>query len=396
MFLNEEFIKLYEELSELNEAKADTQRLVDFAGEELANRFLAIKNRLKAPENDLYYWIKNRSPEELEKTVNRLETTKSKRAITRSVKNDGSTLICETAYWKVYHITTAEAAQLLGTDTEWCIANTSGMGEKRWREYTGQGFDFYFFISKVDYDPRGSHSKFALAILNVKEDGEFEYNLYDQKDIDGYYISDIPNKIGINIPGIILGLGKSLDGWTGLVACTHCDALVPEDDAYWIDDDMVCSDCYEKDTGSYEYEEIVASEATTSAETLVDPEDYSLYTDEALTAYKIYTFRVEGEMERRETKYNVPFKKALAELIACIKDFKTQPGFRGLTVDWSFDIGKGIFNPEILYFNASVEPGQAPWMRYNTRSKTPPPAFVKDAFKQLADAMEISLIDIGR
>lgn len=55
MFLNEEFMQIYEELTELNEAKADTQKLIDFAGEDLANRFLAVKNRLKAPENDLYY-----------------------------------------------------------------------------------------------------------------------------------------------------------------------------------------------------------------------------------------------------------------------------------------------------------------------------------------------------
>ena len=50
-----EFLELYEELSALNEGKVDTQRLVDFAGQELADRFLAIRNKLKSPENDLYY-----------------------------------------------------------------------------------------------------------------------------------------------------------------------------------------------------------------------------------------------------------------------------------------------------------------------------------------------------
>lgn len=49
------FIDLYETLSSLEESKADTQRLIDFAGEDLAKRFEEIKQRLKAPENDLYY-----------------------------------------------------------------------------------------------------------------------------------------------------------------------------------------------------------------------------------------------------------------------------------------------------------------------------------------------------
>jgi hypothetical protein len=395
MFLNEEFLKLYEELSILNEAKADTERLIDFAGEELANRFLAIKHRFKAPENDLYYWIKHKTVADLAAAVNELEATKSKRATSRELKTDGSILVSETSYWKVYHITTAKAAQLLGTDTEWCIANTNGMGEQRWNEYTGRGFDFYFFISKVNYDPRGKHSKFALAVLNITKTGEFEYNLYDQQDTDGYYISEIPNISGVNIPGINLDLGKSLDGWTGLVVCEHCDALVPEEDIHWMDDAiMICSDCYEK---YYEWEDDetdVPVTTTPAIEYSVDTEDYSLYTDESLTAYKIYTFPVSGDEEMSEQKYSIPFKTALTELITYIKKFKTQAGFRGVTISWSFDIGKGIFNPEILYFSASVEPGLRPWMRYNSRSKTPTPTFVKDAFKQLADAIGIPLGNI--
>jgi hypothetical protein len=55
-----DFIKLYEKLSAINEvtlteAKADTQKLITFAGKDLADRFLKIKHRLKTPENDLYY-----------------------------------------------------------------------------------------------------------------------------------------------------------------------------------------------------------------------------------------------------------------------------------------------------------------------------------------------------
>ena len=51
MLLNEAFSNIYEELSELNEAKADTQRLIDFAGEDLANRFLAIMYAIRCSES---------------------------------------------------------------------------------------------------------------------------------------------------------------------------------------------------------------------------------------------------------------------------------------------------------------------------------------------------------
>lgn len=54
-----ELDKLWEDFSEpLTESRADMQRLVDFAGAEPASRFFTIKNKLKAPKNDLYYWIK--------------------------------------------------------------------------------------------------------------------------------------------------------------------------------------------------------------------------------------------------------------------------------------------------------------------------------------------------
>ena len=61
----------------LSESKADEQRLIDFAGINLAKRFFALRQRFKSPENDLYYWIKNKTPQELEQAVSNLENTKS-------------------------------------------------------------------------------------------------------------------------------------------------------------------------------------------------------------------------------------------------------------------------------------------------------------------------------
>lgn len=49
------FITFYEKLNTLNESNADMQKLVRFAGQELADRFLKIKDRLPVKERDLYY-----------------------------------------------------------------------------------------------------------------------------------------------------------------------------------------------------------------------------------------------------------------------------------------------------------------------------------------------------
>jgi len=55
----------------INESKQDEQNLIDYVGENLAKLFFSNKNRLKSPENDIYYWLK-REPEELEDRLNSL------------------------------------------------------------------------------------------------------------------------------------------------------------------------------------------------------------------------------------------------------------------------------------------------------------------------------------
>ena len=193
-----DFIKLYEELSTLNEAKADTQKLVDFAGQELADRFLAIKSRLKAPENDLYYWIKKNSVEELEAAVANIESSKSSTETKKEIADEGAKLVAETDDWKVYEITTFAAAQQYGRDTKWCITGVDGKGDFYWNDYyTNRGVKFYFFITKKDYNARGTNSKYALAIWPKKK----AYEIYDQQD-DEVTLSEVPFIKNIRIPGV--------------------------------------------------------------------------------------------------------------------------------------------------------------------------------------------------
>jgi hypothetical protein len=230
-----ELDKLYEEA--IIESKADTQRLVDFAGADLASKFLAIKNKLKAPENDLYYWIKNKSVDELEKVVNRLENTKSNTQIKRETSGQGVELVCETEHWKVYHITTYEAAQAYGRDTHWCITGINEWGDKYWNEYKNKGVDFYFFITKEKYDPRGTDSKFALAIYPNND-----YEAFNQKDGE-VSLLDIKYIYEVEIPGV------DLDTLTERgTTCNRCGVFVPED-LVMLDPEgafAYCEDCYDE------------------------------------------------------------------------------------------------------------------------------------------------------
>lgn len=196
MNLIEEF-KLYEKLWDtLEESKADTQKLIDFAGEDLANRFLVAKSRLKAPENDLYYWVKNKTPEELELALDTLENTKTKTQAKKELSEAGAELICDTEHWKVYHITTFEASKKYGRDTKWCITGIDGYGDKYWKEYTEEAdVNFYFLIAKEGYDARGTESKFALA-LYPRGLGEV-FNQQDEK----VTFKDIPYIDEVHIPG---------------------------------------------------------------------------------------------------------------------------------------------------------------------------------------------------
>ena len=238
--MNYEFLNLYEELSTLNEGKADTQRLVDFAGQELADRFLAIRNKLKSPENDLYYWIKNKTPGELDVYIRDRESTKSVTQIKKEISENGAELIDETDLWKVYHITTYEAAQKYGRDTKWCITGIENSGDKYWKDYKEKGADFYFLITKENYDTRGRNSKFAIALYEEEEvfyddveDDEEEsyinpacYEVYDQQDYSVLF-EDVPYINEVKIPGINLADYEPLTG--RLFPCEKCGNWMREE-----------------------------------------------------------------------------------------------------------------------------------------------------------------------
>lgn len=219
MKLYEEF-KLWETLwdTQLIEAKADTEKLIAFAGQELADKFLSLRSKLKSPENDLYYWIKKKTPADLERRIIDLEQTTS-RAQQRKKISEGATLVAENDYWKVYHITTFEASKYYGRDTKWCITGINDYGTKYWDEYTQKGIKFWFFIAKENYDPRGFDSKFALSVI----DNRYEvYNQQDQK----VSLYAIPNIEDLSIPGLDLNSLMYIEPEANTETCSLCGCVV--------------------------------------------------------------------------------------------------------------------------------------------------------------------------
>lgn len=236
MFLNEEFLKLWEELNELNEAKADTQNLINFAGEDLANRFLAIKNKLKAPENDLYYWIKNKTPEELESFLANIESTKSKTQVKKDLADQGAELVCDSKHWKVYRITTFEASQKYGRDTKWCITGVNNWGDKYWNEYRKNGIEFYFLITKGEYDPRGTDSKIAIALYK----NTLSCEVFNQQDTP-IPLAKVPYLDEIKLPGI--DMANLQNG----IECFECGSIIEneEDIMYGPHEECYCKNCFD-------------------------------------------------------------------------------------------------------------------------------------------------------
>ena len=176
----------------LLEAKADNDKLIAYVGEDEANRFFKMKDRLKGSEKDLYYWLK-KEPQELTDRLDELENEKTRSQVDKEAKK-GAELVAENDYYKVYKINTFEAAKKYGANTKWCITGKeSGWikdenENKYWKQYTDEGIEFYFFISKKD------NHKYALA---SNPNNRNNYQIFDETDVE---VDDIPE--GVEIEGV--------------------------------------------------------------------------------------------------------------------------------------------------------------------------------------------------
>jgi hypothetical protein len=108
----------------LMEAKADRDRFKAWAGEELFNRFIKIKDKLERPFNDMTFWTSTRAPKstkQLETIIEAEEEKVAEKETKEKLIKDGAKIIFEDDKWFVYSITTFEACQKYGAGTKWCI-----------------------------------------------------------------------------------------------------------------------------------------------------------------------------------------------------------------------------------------------------------------------------------
>ena len=188
----------------INESKQDIENFKQWAGEDLANRFFNVRNRLKNNEKDVYYWISLENKmyndlmmtdywktkqeqarqyahrdiiDQLDALVSDIEFTPTKRERDTLAK-EGSTKVYEDNEWLVLRIDTYEAAVKYGKGTEWCITgNNSYDGRSDFNIHSLNGnCEFYFYIPK---HPKASREKYCLRINKTNRD---DWDLYNDED----------------------------------------------------------------------------------------------------------------------------------------------------------------------------------------------------------------------
>ena len=146
-----------------------------------ANEFNNIRQNLKSPYNDFYYWIKLNDWNAFTKFMQEQRNKKD----AKKREKDGARLIYSDSNWKVYEITTYEASVKYGANTKWCISGSKRWsngenGRGYWNDYTSKGVKFYFFI--------GKNTKYAIAIYPNGTD----FEIFDEQDNSIAYIPNAP------------------------------------------------------------------------------------------------------------------------------------------------------------------------------------------------------------
>lgn len=132
--------------------------------------FKQMKPKIKdASQKDIDKW---KQWAEFKAFVDELKTTKTKGQEKKEKKLTGAKLVAEDKYWRVYEITTHDAAMMYGSGTKWCITQADC---HYWDQYVAEG-DFYFYISKR-LPPSSPFYKIAML---VGDDGRKSY--WDAKD----------------------------------------------------------------------------------------------------------------------------------------------------------------------------------------------------------------------
>jgi hypothetical protein len=125
------------------------------------------QNRIgKVEDRNIDNWGK-KPFEKFQEFIDRLKSERSMTKQRKLKKMEGAELRAENDDWRVYKITTHEAAMIYGSGTRWCITKYDG---EDWREISFDN-DFYFLISKN----RPKDDPWYKIALQVDRDGSKIY-----------------------------------------------------------------------------------------------------------------------------------------------------------------------------------------------------------------------------
>ena len=150
----------------LFESKLDKQKFIEFAGEELANKFFRLKPKMKSPYNDMYYWMEA-GIKGLTRYIDLIENQKTSEEMRKEAKSGAKLLVDENG-WKVYEILNYPAAVYYGKNTKWCVSSTDGHGPLYWDiNITKRNARLFFFI-------HGNDEKYAVVLRSYtdRDDGK--------------------------------------------------------------------------------------------------------------------------------------------------------------------------------------------------------------------------------
>lgn len=167
----------------LYESKADQDLLLKFLGDEYYDKYVRIKNKINNPEyKDIYRMIK-KDPNDVKNYIDSFQSNRSN----RQQDKEGAELIYNKDGWKVYRITTYEAAKFYGKHTKWCISGNYAGNEDRGKHF----FEWYISNRKLDggyyFYIKSNHEKYCLL---KKSNGEVE-SIWNSLNYDVTY-KDLP------------------------------------------------------------------------------------------------------------------------------------------------------------------------------------------------------------
>ena len=158
----------------LYEGKQDQELLLQHLGPELYKKYTDIRNKITDPEYKDFYKVIKMPVEDIEAYIDSFQSN----ADLRREAKKGSKLIYDKNGWKVYRITTYEAAVYYGKNTKWCITGNYDGYEEYGRSYFNDYIEDYNLDGGYYFYIKNNNEKYCLL---REEDGAIS-SIWDAKD----------------------------------------------------------------------------------------------------------------------------------------------------------------------------------------------------------------------